>query len=54
MYSSTMPSKSAVRTSLNLKDNPAMLGREVLLEGNLEKYITEAGMKSTSNFEILK
>ena len=43
-----LPSGSAIRTSLNIKDNPGNLGKEVLLYGNLTKYFSQPGMKETS------
>lgn len=41
----------AVRTGLNLKDNPTLIGKEVILYGNLEKYFGVAGVKSVSYAE---
>ncbi|MDE7334878.1 MAG: hypothetical protein K2N10_01020 [Muribaculaceae bacterium] len=41
-------SGTAVRTALNLKDNPANLGKEVILQGSLEKYFGQPGIKSTA------
>lgn len=41
----------AVRTGLNLKDNPSLIGKQVILYGNLEKYFGVAGMKSVSYAE---
>ena len=43
-----LPSGSAIRTALNIKDNPGNLGKEVLLYGNLTKYFSQPGMKETS------
>ncbi len=40
-----------VRAGLNLKDNPAVLGKQVILYGNLEKYFGAAGVKSVSYAE---
>lgn len=41
-----------VRAALNLVDNPANKGKEVLLKGNLTTYFTVAGMKETSEYKI--
>lgn len=38
----------AVRTALNLKDNPTNLKQEVLLCGNIENYFGNAGVKSVA------
>lgn len=43
-----LPANSAVRTALNLQDNPSNLHKEVMLKGSLEKYFGQPGMKSTS------
>lgn len=44
----------AVRDGLNLYDNPANLGKEVLVKGNLENYFsTNPGVRSTTEYEIL-
>lgn len=37
-----------IRTSLNLKDNPSLLGKEVLLKGSVEKYFGACGLKAVS------
>lgn len=41
-----------IRTAVNLKDNAANLGQEVLLCGNLESYFGAIGVKSTSYAKI--
>lgn len=41
-----------IRTAINLKDNAANLGQEVLLCGNLESYFGAIGVKSTSYAKI--
>lgn len=41
-----------IRTAVNLKDNVANLGQEVLLCGNLESYFGAIGVKSTSYAKI--
>lgn len=43
-----LPANSAVRTALNLQDNPSNLHKEVMLKGSLEKYFGQPGIKSTS------
>lgn len=42
---------NAVRTSLNLQDNPSFYGKQVLLYGNLEKYFGTAGVKGVTYAE---
>lgn len=42
--------KGAVRTALNLKDNPSNLGKEVWLKGNIIKYFSQAGLKGVSEY----
>lgn len=37
-----------IRTSLNLKDNPGLLGKEVMLYGSVEKYFGACGVKSVT------
>lgn len=41
-----------IRTAINLKDNAANLGQEVLLCGNLDSYFGIIGVKSTSYAKI--
>lgn len=41
-----------IRTAVNLKDNAANLGQEVLLCGNLDSYFGAIGVKSTSYAKI--
>ncbi len=43
----------AVRSGLNLVDNPGNLGKKVKLYGTLETYFTVPGVKTVSDFEIL-
>lgn len=42
-----LSSGSAVRTALNLQNNPENLGKQVSIKGNLESYFGAAGLKST-------
>ena len=42
----------AIRTGLNLVDNPSYLGKEVLLYGNIEKYFGATGLKTVTYAEI--
>ena len=42
---------NAVRTGLNLQDNPTFYGKQVLLYGNLEKYFGAAGVKGVTYAE---
>ncbi|MDE5957684.1 MAG: hypothetical protein K2G78_05185 [Muribaculaceae bacterium] len=39
-----------VRTALNLKDNPANLGKTVSMHGNREKYFGVTGLKSVDSY----
>lgn len=41
-----------VRTALNLKDNAAMLGKEVNLYGTLEKYFGTYGLKNVTKYDV--
>ena len=41
-----------VRSSLNLKDNPGNLGKEVTLYGDVMKYCGGPGLKNTSKFTL--
>ncbi len=41
-----------VRTDLNLKANPGLLGKAVSLKGSVEKYFGVMGLKSTSEYII--
>lgn len=43
----------AVREALNLKDNPSLLGRKVMVRGDVMKYNTIPGIKQTSAFRLL-
>ena len=42
----------AVRTALNLVDNPGNLGKKVKMNGSIEKYFGVAGFKSVTEYEI--
>lgn len=39
-----------VREAINVMDNPSNIGKEVYVFGNVEKYFSVAGLKSTSNY----
>lgn len=43
----------AVRTALNLVNNPGNYKREIKLTGNIEKYFGVAGLKSVSSYEFI-
>ncbi len=45
-----LPSGSAVRTALNLKDHAENLGRQVTIKGSLEPYFGSAGVKTTTSY----
>ncbi len=55
-YKNCMPVQlvydTEARNKLNLKDNPANLGKSVKLNGKLEKYFGVQGLKGTSSYEI--
>lgn len=40
--------QGALRTALNLVDNPSMFGQQILIYGSLEKYFGKAGIKNPS------
>ena len=42
----------AVRTAVNLKDNPGNYKKEIILVGNIEKYFGATGIKSASYAKI--
>ena len=44
----------AVRSALNIKDNPDNYHRELLIYATLDKYFAVAGLKTPSDFEIGK
>ena len=41
-----------VRSALNLQENPANLGKEVVLYGTIEKYFSVAGVKNVTDYEL--
>ena len=43
-----------VRTALNIVDNPTLLGREVLVYGNLENYFSKPGVKNVTDYVIVE
>ena len=43
---------NAVRAALNVKDNPSLIGKEVMLFGKIEKYFTVVGLKGVSNYIV--
>ena len=45
--------KGDLRTAFNLVENPDMLGKEVLICGNLEKYFGVPGIKSPTSIEVI-
>ncbi|HBX46727.1 MAG TPA: hypothetical protein DEG28_12705, partial [Porphyromonadaceae bacterium] len=46
--------KETIRTALNLKENPENFKKEVIVQGNLEKYFSLPGLKSLSNYKFVK
>ena len=47
-----LPSGTDARTKLNLKDNPGVLKKEVMLKGTIDKYFGVTGLKTISDFKI--
>ena len=47
-----LPSKTEIRTALNLSDNPTNLGRELLIYGSLEAYFSVPGIKSPTEYVL--
>lgn len=47
-----LASGSDARKALNLKDNPGNLGKKVKIEGSLEAYFNQPGLKTPTNFVI--
>ena len=45
--------KGDLRNAFNLVENPDMLGKEVLICGNLEKYFGVPGIKSPTSIEVI-
>lgn len=39
-------SGTEIRTALSLMDNPGLLGQEIMIQGSLEKYFSQPGLKS--------
>lgn len=46
--------QGSMRNNVNLKDHPYMLGKEILVKGNLESYIVSkgVGVKAPTDYEI--
>ena len=42
----------ALRTGLNLPENPSMFGKEILIYGSLEAYFGQAGIKNATYAEV--
>ena len=42
----------AIRTAINLQDNPSNLGKVVYLKGKIKAYFTVAGLRSTSAYQF--
>lgn len=42
----------AIRTAINLQDNPSNLGKVVYLKGKIKTYFTVAGLKSPSSYQF--
>lgn len=55
-YAATIPvelkNKTDFRTNLNVVDNPANIGKEVLLRGNIIKYFSKTGVKNLSDYVL--
>lgn len=48
-----LPNKSQIRKALDLKTHPELVGTEVAVKGQVEKYFSVAGLKSPSQHAIL-
>ncbi len=44
---------TSVREALNLKDNPSLLGKSVLIKGDVEPYFGAPGLKNASEYELI-
>lgn len=44
---------ASVREALNLKDNPNLLGKSVLIKGDVEPYFGAPGLKNASEYELI-
>lgn len=44
--------QTELRTALNLMDNPGNLGKEVSIQGSLEKYFGQPGLKSPTAYKL--
>lgn len=44
--------QTAARNELNLKDNPSMLGKKVVLTGTLETYFSVPGLKNVKTYSM--
>lgn len=51
--STTTDQNKAVRTALNLGDNPGNLGAQVSIFGDVMKYCMAAGLKNTTKYNII-
>ena len=49
-----LPDKNAIRKEVNLKAHPYMLGKEILVKGNLEQYLMPkgVGVMNTADYEV--
>lgn len=47
-----LPSGSASRTALNLKDNPGNLGKLLTIKGNITRYVGLSGLKEPTEFNL--
>ncbi|MDE6513950.1 MAG: hypothetical protein K2L05_07195 [Muribaculaceae bacterium] len=45
-------SGSAIRSAVNLLDNPGNLGKELQIQGKLEKYFQQPGLKSPTAYKL--
>lgn len=44
--------KGEIRDAINLRDHPYLKGKELLIEGNIEKYYNKLGLKSPSTYTV--
>lgn len=43
----------AIRSALNIVDNPSMVGTKIMIDGTLTKYFSRAGVKTPTTYKVL-
>ena len=41
-----------IRKAVNLKDNPSNLGKELMIQGKLETYFQQPGLKTPTAYKL--